>query len=93
MAYSTANPPALQSQTIGNHGQGIWVLMGTDAPAVVRVNGYITNAKALGLKVGDILHYFQTSGPAFQAFRVMAINTNGSADLNDGTTVAVTNTD
>lgn len=95
MAYSTSNPPRLIDQDIGNQGPANWRMTGTDAVTTVRVTGYITNAKALGMKVGDGITYTKTDATPMtkQLMTVAAINVNGSADLTDGTAVTVTNTD
>jgi hypothetical protein len=96
MAYSVANPPALKRDTIGGLG-GIreWDMLGTDAVTTVRVTGYISNAKVLGMQKGDLVRYVKTDASpiAMQFFIVSAINTDGSADLSDGTAITATNTD
>lgn len=95
MAYSTTNPPNLVQQNLGNRHSAEWTLTGTDAVATVRVTGYITNAKALGMKKGDLVRYTKTDASPIttQLMIVSAINANGSADLSDGTAVTGTNTD
>ena len=72
-----------------------WHFDGTDAVTAVRLNGYITNAKALGMKKGDIIRYVKTNDNpvSVQSFIVTAINANGSADLSDGSATTATNTD
>lgn len=95
MPYSTNNPPRLTDQDIGNQGPARWEYTNVDAVAAVRVNGYITNAKALGMKVGDRVAYTKTDvlPMPVQTMAVVAINANGSADLGDGSALVVTNTD
>lgn len=95
MAYSTANPPALKSQALAGKTPRTWVLTGTDAVTAVRVTGYITNAKKLGMKKGDLVEYVKTDAAPItvQLLIVSAINANGSADLSDGVAVTATNTD
>lgn len=95
MAYSTSNPPALVDQSIGNQGRAVWILSGTDAVTVVRVTGYISNAAALGMKVGDVVNYTKTDASpiAIQTMIVAAITAAGAADLSDGTAITATNTD
>lgn len=95
MAYSTSNPPALHSQAVGGFYRK-WVYKSTDAPAVVRVIGYITNARDLGMKVGDLVEVIDTDAApiSLQLMIVSAINaTTGAGDLSDGTAVTATNTD
>jgi hypothetical protein len=75
---------------------GTWDYSSTDAGSAVDASGYITNAKALGMKVGDIVRVTDTdASPVIVTLhRVVAINTNGSADLTDGNNFIVgTNTD
>ena len=98
MAYSTSNPPRLTVPSFTNvTGEiGRWDYDSTDAAATVDASGYITNAKALGMKVGDIVAVIDSdASPVIVTnHRVVAINTNGSADLTDGNAFVVgTNTD
>lgn len=94
MAYSTDNPPSLLTQTIGGT-RAFWIYASTDTATAVRVSGYITNAKALGMQVGDILYSIDTDASPIAAhiYIVNAINANGSADLSDGTAITATDTD
>ena len=95
MAYSTANPPALVHQMVGRTGGSTWVYDSPDAATVVRVDGYITDAEDLGMKVGDVVHQRDATGATVaHDYVVVAINANGSADLSDGTaTPSLTDTD
>lgn len=95
MAYSTSNPPILVEQSLGGQGPSKWELTGTDAVTVVRVVGYISNASALGMKVGDVVNYTKTDASPItrQTMLVSAISAAGAADLSDGTAVTSTNTD
>ncbi len=95
MPYSTSNPPRLCEQDIGNQGPAFWTFTGTDTAAQVRVSGYITNARALGMKAGDVVRYTNTSTTPFsiQTMSVASITAAGAADLTDGTALTVTNTD
>jgi len=97
MAYSTSVPPyAITHAGIANPvGAQIWAMAGTDAVTVVRVTGYISNAKTLGMKKGDLVFYSKTDASPItcQIMIVSAINANGSADLSDGLAITATNTD
>lgn len=94
MAYETSNPPALLVQGIGNQGPGIWVYNDDDPATEVRVDGYFTNAKDLGMKVGDKVIHEDLSAGLTNEYRVEAINADGSADLGDATvTGSTTNSD
>jgi len=98
MAYSTSNPPRLTVPSFTNvSGEiGRWDYSSTDAGTAVDASGYITNARTLGMKVGDIVAVVDTdASPVIVTnHRVVAINTDGSADLTDGNAFIVgTNTD
>ena len=96
MADATSNPPRLLvGGTTAGNGASIWTYTSTDAAATVRVTGYITNAKALGLKVGDVVFSTDTdaSPPITTLHSVITVNaTTGVADLSDGVSLGV-NTD
>lgn len=97
MAYSTSAPPsALTHAGIANPmGGQLWAYSSTDAATVVRVTGYISNGKTLGMKKGDIVFVTDTDANPIAAtiHVVTAINANGSADLSDGLAITATNTD
>lgn len=91
MAYSTSNPPALETQAIA--GPRKWRYTSTDPIATVNTTGYITNGVALGMKVGDTVEVRDSSTPTTSLCTVMTLNANGSVDLSDGTAIAQTNSD
>lgn len=82
MAYSTSNPPQLASTGIAGTGN-IWVYKSTDAAATVDADGYITDAKALGMKVGDLVIVHDTDATPYTTslHSVSEINADGSANL------------
>jgi len=88
MAYSTSNPPQVVAQGIGNEKNALWVYGSADNQATVAAGGYVSNAKSLGLKVGDLVIVFVSGGPTNVLFTVAAINTNGSANLSSGTAIS-----
>lgn len=94
MAYSTSNPPVLISKPIGAFGVQLWSYRGADTAATIDTDGYITNAKTLGMKVGDFM-YATSTGTANQIsiHLVKAINANGSANLGDTGFAAGADTD
>lgn len=93
MAYSTDNPPALESQGVGSGGAS-WQYDSADAATLVRVDGYITNGKDLGMKVGDRVRQYDSAGGAVDHnYTVKAVNADGTVDLSDGSAVVVTDTD
>ncbi len=72
----------------------------TDAITTVRASGYITDAEAKGIQVGDLIHVRQWTTTeftapliAYQLMIVVSIAADGSADLSDGTPISVTDTD
>lgn len=95
MAYLTSNPPRMMAQPIA--GQRQWQYVSTDAPALVRVTGYFSNAGALGMKAGDLVWVVDSDSSPIQA-QLMTVNSIGAtypfpADLTDGTAITATNTD
>jgi hypothetical protein len=55
--YSTSNPPKLVLPSFTNTSgeASFWVYSSVDNATTVDVPGYFTNAKALGIKVGDYI--------------------------------------
>ena len=95
MAYSTDFPPSLMSQRVGANGGSLWWYTSTDAPAVVRVTGYISNGDDLGMKVGDMVMGVDSDASpiALQLYIVTSVAAGGAADLSDGTAITATDTD
>lgn len=98
MAYSTSNPPKLVVPSFTNVSGEIsmWSYASTDASTSVDATGYITNAKALGMKAGDLVQVVDTdANPVIVTLhRVVAVNSDGSADLTDANNYVVgTNSD
>ena len=96
MAYSTSSPPVCVTATIGNQGQAFWFLQGADASATVRVTGYITNGGDLGMKVGDLVFYYDTNLGITSTLNVATVSATapGAVDLQDATVVgSTTNSD
>ena len=97
MAYSTSSPPQLLigAFTAGNHAS-IWTYESTDASTVVDGDGYITNADALGMKVGDIVFVSDTdASPLITTTHIVtSVTAGGAGDLSDlGATVGSTDSD
>lgn len=90
-------PSPLDAATLtGTKQPALWVMAGTDATTAVDAAGYITDAKDLGMQVGDLLLYVKTDASpiTIQMMIVAAINaTTGAADLSDGTAITATNSD
>lgn len=95
MPYSTSNPPILISQSVAG-GNATWRYSSTDGATAVDASGYITNAAALGMKVGDLVIVTDTdaSPVVVTTHRVVSVTAGGAADLSNGdTTVTGTNSD
>lgn len=84
MAYSTSAPPQALFSRIGG-GVAYFAYSSVDAVATVRAAGYITNAKDLGMKAGDLVAVVTTTAGAPSAAPtlcvVSAIGANGSSTL------------
>ena len=92
MAYSTDNPPRLIAQSKGA-GPGptatdqtplsgaLWMYISADANATIVVDTYVSNAVALGMKVGDVVIISDTTTPLSTTAVVETLNADGSADL------------
>lgn len=91
MAYSTSNPPRLETQAIA--GRRTWSYESADAIATVNTSGYFSNGAALGMKVGDIVRVRDTATPTETIAVVIDVTAGGQADISDGTSVSVTDTD
>lgn len=93
MAYSTSNPPFILAQGLQGNGK-VWMYKSTDAPAVVRVSGYITNGWALGMRAGDLFLSVDTdASPIAMQLMIVTSATSSAVDLSDGTAVTATDTD
>lgn len=98
MTYATTNPPQLLFKGgIGNVYPSIWGYNSTDTATAVDASGYITNAKQLGMRAGDLVIVTDTdaSPVVTTTHRVVSVNaTTGAADLSDlGATLGSTNSD
>lgn len=82
MTYAVTNPPKLIVTGIAGRGN-IWLYRSEDADTAVDAPGYITDAKALGMKAGDFVIVIDTNAtPIAGTFHfVTEINADGSADL------------
>lgn len=92
MTYNVSNQPRLMHQDIGV-GPRLWTYKSADAMATVDGSGYFTDGYALGMRDGDFIYVFNTTGKIVSGHW---INVTGTVvDLSDGTTLATnaTNTD
>lgn len=95
MSYSTSSPPRLVGGSLENNAPNLWMYSSTDAATSVRLTGYITNAKDLGMKAGDLVISLKTDASplSMQLHVVSAITVAGASDLSDGLAVTATNSD
>lgn len=76
MAYSTSSPPI---RIVGGiDGISLWLYQSADAAATVKAANYITNAKDLGMKVGDAVIILDTNTPLSTLAIVSAVASTGS---------------
>ena len=91
MAYSTASPPKLMVQAIGNLGPSMWTYSSTDNAAAVDNSGYITNGGDLGMKVGDFVFVSDSDDAALlvSGHTVVTVSATapGAVDLSNGITL------
>lgn len=93
MAYDVANPPGLISRAPLSGPYQQWSYQSADADTVVRGAGYFSNAKDLGMKVGDLVYVTNTASQLTTSHVVLSISSAGAADLGDGTVIgSATNT-
>lgn len=96
MAYSTSSPPQMTGGAPLYGAGRTWFYSTADTAATVDTTGYITNARDLGMQVGDLVHVQVTGTGVITSHRVVTIaaGSPGAADLGDGTIIGVTtNTD
>jgi len=79
MAYATSNPPSLIADRIGGGGS-LWLYKSADVDSTVNGAGYISNASALGMSVGDLVLVIDTTTPK-GSFHYVASISSGAATL------------
>lgn len=62
MAYSTSSPPQLLVPSVGDR-PAIWAYESADDDATVNGASYISDAIALGMKLGDLVYVYDTTTP------------------------------
>lgn len=91
MAYSTSNPPVLQSSAIGSAPKRIWSYTSTDPTATVDGAGYFTNGYALGIRQGDLLILHDTTTGIVSSLTCLAATAGSTTvDFGAGTTIGST---
>lgn len=92
MAYATSTPPTHMFGPLTGAGQ-IWQYRTTELGSAADAAGYFTNAKDLGMKVGDMVLVYESTNVAMRSHVVITVSSTG-ADLSDGTTIgSTTNSD
>lgn len=86
MAYDPVNnPPVLTSTApLGQEGGRTWSYRSSDSSSLVDTDGYFSNGKALGMRVGDYIRVGQRGTPnAVSEHVVNVVNSNGSVDISN----------
>ena len=93
MAFSATGFNAVGGQSKSGNAPAIWTYSSTDAQSVIRASGYFNSVSSV-LKVGDIIFcYSATGGTPVMSTAYVNSNASGVVDVNDGTTLANTDTD
>jgi hypothetical protein len=91
MSYSTLLPPMLVSSALTSAaGPQIWVYKEAATFDTIRAANYISNAQALGMKIGDtVLHWDTTSptSPVLTFGRVTNVTASGATIAATGTPI------
>lgn len=95
MAYSSSTLSQF-TQNIGNVGPALWSYTSADAVATVDTASYITDGGSRGMKVGDLVIFYDTNLKITYSHRVHTVSATypGAVDLSDGVVIGSgTNTD
>jgi hypothetical protein len=92
MAYSSTGFSTVAASKAGN-APAIYAYKTTDAIAAVNTEGYFNDLSSI-LSVGDLIYCVTSTGTTAVATLVYVLsNASGVVDVNDGTTLANTDTD
>lgn len=93
MAYSTSNPPTLQSQAVA--GPRHWVYHSTDNAATVNSDAYFSDGWDLGMRAGDTVEVVDTDATPIAVTHhvVVSASSSGGVDLDDGVAVSGADSD
>lgn len=92
MAFSSTGFATIAASKRGN-APGIYAYKTTDSIATVNTEGYF-NSLASILEVGDLIYCVTSTGSTAVATLVYVLSNTGTVvDVNDGTTLANTDTD
>lgn len=91
MAYSTLLPPALVAGPLTSvAGSNLWTYKEAATFDVIRAANYISNALALGMKIGDIVQHWDVtsaSAPVLTYGRVTNVTATGATIAATGTPI------
>ncbi len=92
MAYSATGLAVISASKRGN-APGIYAYKTTDSIATVNTEGYFNSLSSM-LEVGDLIYCVTSTGSTAVATLVYVLsNASGVVDVNDGTTLANTDSD
>jgi hypothetical protein len=92
MAYSATGLAVISASKRGN-APGIYAYKTTDSIATVNTEGYFNSLSSM-LEVGDLIYCVTSTGTTAVATLVYVLsNASGVVDVNDGTTLANTDSD
>lgn len=77
MSYATTNPPIKITSGLGS-AKSLWFYSSTDDDSTVIAATYITNALALGMKVGDAMLIWDSTTPKGSLAFVTVVAAAGS---------------
>ena len=93
MAFSSTGFNTIGGQSKAGNAPSIYTYASTDAQSVIRASGYFNSVASI-LKVGDLIFcYSATGGTPVMSTAYVVSNASGVVDVNDGTTLANTDTD
>jgi hypothetical protein len=81
MPYDANNPPMIAWSALGTRGPRIWTYENSDVDSAINAAGYITDGEDLGMKVGDMVWYYDTTTPGGSVHRVASISAAGAVTL------------
>lgn len=87
MAYSVSNPPRLVADVLGNGPGRVWVYVSTDDENAFDDTDYITNAKKLGMRTGDVVFAVDTTNGLTSVGKV-TVDADGNGTLSAFTAIA-----
>lgn len=95
MAYSSTNSPYLMTTPPIGGGYmagssdakgGLWYYQSTHATSDVRASGFITNARTLGMHIGDPIFVWDSGNSDLSLNVISAISTAGAGTVSSAST-------